>query len=225
MTSCEIRESFAIDVGTIPNPNLFMTGLMINGFRYRSLIKTIEEEEPLFDGAILRKLDFSSTNAKFNPKISPEHPGENLIMRPLCPADYARGFVELLRQLTKVGDVSQEDFIARYKSMKACPDTYYLVVIVDVNVDRVVGAATMAIENKFIHRCATRGRIEDVVVCNEMRGKQLGKLLVETMLKLSEYIGCYKTTLDCKDAMIPFYQQLGLHPEPGNNFMVKRFHE
>lgn len=49
------------------------------------------ENVPLFDGALLKKLDFSSTYARFHPKLSIENPGENLYMRPLCPGDYERG--------------------------------------------------------------------------------------------------------------------------------------
>jgi len=60
--------------------------------------------------------------------------------------------------------------------MKACPGTYYVLVLEDLNTSEVIGAATLVVEQKFIHTCGTRGRLEDVVVSDKYRGKQLGKL-------------------------------------------------
>lgn len=54
-----------------------------------------------------------------------------------------------------------------------------------------------------------RGQLEDVVVDDTYRGKQLGKLIVVTVTLLAEYLGCYKMTLNCKDKLIPFYRSIG----------------
>ena len=35
--------------------------------------------------------------------------------------------------------------------MKSCPDTYYITVIEDLTTKRVIGTATLVIEQKFIH--------------------------------------------------------------------------
>merc|ERR1719187_2275778 len=101
-------------------------------------------------------------------------------MRPLCLADYDRGFLQLLGQLTTVGNVSKEDWTDRFNSMKTgnCEGTYYVVVIEDVGDGRIVGAATLVLEKKFIHQCGQVGRLEDVVVSDRYRGRQLGKLVV-----------------------------------------------
>lgn len=53
---------------------------------------------------------------------------------------------------------------------------YYITVIEDTRNNKIIGAATLITEFKFIHNCALRGRLEDVVVNNTYRGKQLGKL-------------------------------------------------
>lgn len=53
---------------------------------------------------------------------------------------------------------------------------YYITVIEDARINKIIGAATLITEFKFIHNCAIRGRLEDVVVNNTYRGKQLGKL-------------------------------------------------
>nr|CAD7412661.1 unnamed protein product [Timema poppensis] len=112
----------------------------------------------------------------------------------------------------------------RFSSMKACPDTYYVTVVEDTRTNEIVAAASLIIEQKFIHDCAVRGRLEDVVVNRELRGKQLGKLIVMTVTLLAKELNCYKMTLDCKDKLIPFYITLGYLNEPGNaNSMTVRF--
>lgn len=60
--------------------------------------------------------------------------------------------------------------------MKNCLDSYFVTVIEDLNLSRIAGVATLVLEQKFIHNTGVRGRIEDVVVSDEYRGKQLGKL-------------------------------------------------
>ena len=46
---------------------------------------------PLYNPALLKDVDFSEAKASYKPQISPTNPGEGLIMRPLCLADYDRG--------------------------------------------------------------------------------------------------------------------------------------
>lgn len=53
---------------------------------------------------------------------------------------------------------------------------YYVTVIEDGRSNRIIGSSTLITECKFIHECGLRGRLEDVVVNNTYRGKQLGKL-------------------------------------------------
>jgi hypothetical protein len=45
----------------------------------------------MYSPELLQTLDFSLSRAKFDPPISPSEPGEALIVRPLCPADYDKG--------------------------------------------------------------------------------------------------------------------------------------
>ena len=60
--------------------------------------------------------------------------------------------------------------------MQACKGTYFNTVIVDKSVDQVVGAASLIVERKFIHDCANRGIVEEVIVSDKYRGKSLGRL-------------------------------------------------
>lgn len=49
------------------------------------------DETPLFDPSLLQDLDWSSSTVSFSPPISPSSPGEGLVLRPLCTADFNRG--------------------------------------------------------------------------------------------------------------------------------------
>lgn len=100
--------------------------------------------------------------------------------------------------------------------MKVLGD-YYVTVIEDTRSKKIIGAASLIIERKFIRGCALRGRLEDVVVNETYRGKQLGKLIVLTVTLLADHLGCYKMSLDCKDKLIGFYTSLGYVLEPGNS--------
>ncbi|XP_063221895.1 probable glucosamine 6-phosphate N-acetyltransferase isoform X2 [Bacillus rossius redtenbacheri] len=183
-----------------------------------------EGDEPLYNPALLRRLNFSQVSSLFSPPISALNPGNSLLVRPLCRGDYDRGFLPLLSQLTSVGHISKEQFVRRFFAMKACPDTYFVTVVEDTQTHKVVAAASLITELKFIHDCGLRGRLEDVVVNGDYRGKQLGKLIVMTVTLLAKELGCYKMSLDCKDKLIPFYTSLGYVDEPGNaNSMTIRF--
>ncbi|XP_058595059.1 glucosamine 6-phosphate N-acetyltransferase isoform X2 [Neofelis nebulosa] len=133
------------------------------------------DETPMFDPSLLKEVDWSQNTATFSPAISPTHPGEGLVLRPLCTADLNRGFFKVLGQLTETGVVNPEQFMKSFEHMKKSGD-YYVTVVEDVTLGQIVATATLIIEHKFIHSCAKRGRVEDVVVSDECRGKQLGKL-------------------------------------------------
>lgn len=178
----------------------------------------IKKEDDLFDQAILSKLDYGELKA--NPKLL----GGSLVLRPLNRADYKFGYLELLTQLTSVGEISETQFGQQFDRMRACSNTYYIIVIEDRDRSKIVGSATLHVEFKFIHQTSRRGRIEDVVVDDGYRGQQLGKLLLETVKLLAKHVGCYKLSLDCKDTMVSYYNSLQFICEPGNsNTMIIRF--
>jgi len=63
-----------------------------------------------------------------------------------------------------------------------------------------------------------------VVVDEQYRGRQLGKLLVEAVTQLAKKRGCYKISLDCADKVMDFYKSIGYVAEPGRaNMLVIRF--
>ncbi|EFN85541.1 probable glucosamine 6-phosphate N-acetyltransferase [Harpegnathos saltator] len=162
----------------------------------------------------------------FNPTILERltlPPTDGLLIRPLNSTDYEKGFLVLLSQLTDVGNVTKEQFLNRFYNMKAAGG-YYIVVIEDIYTGKVIACATLVVEQKFIHNCGVRGRLEDVVVNNNYRGKSLGKLVVTIIVQLSRYFHCYKLSLDCTDRLVSFYENIGFKREPNNaNHLNMRF--
>lgn len=49
--------------------------------------------------------------------------------------------------------------LERFREMKECPNTYYIVVIEDTAIKKIVAAASLVLEQKFIHEIA-------LVTCN-----------------------------------------------------------
>ncbi|OON18818.1 hypothetical protein X801_05322 [Opisthorchis viverrini] len=66
-------------------------------------------------------------------------------------------YVNLLRGLTDVGDISSRDFNANFNRMCVCPDTYFIVVVEDSVSAELMAAATLFVELKFIHSCTKVG--------------------------------------------------------------------
>lgn len=181
------------------------------------------DETPLFEPSLLKELDWSASSASFSPPISPTQPGEGLVLRPLCTADFNRGYYKVLSQLTVAGDVTPEQFIKHFDHMKRTGD-YYVIVVEDTQLGQIVATATLIIEHKFIHNCAKRGRVEEVVVSSMCRGKQLGKLLVSTLTLLGKKLQCYKVTLECSKTNVEFYKKFG-YSVSDESYMQCRFFE
>lgn len=174
-----------------------------------------QQDDEMFDSNMLLAVNL--------PEYAPQLP-DDLLLRPLRITDYHRGYLQLLSQLTAVGNVTEEQFRRRFRSMQNTdPKSYYIVVIEDLNSGAIVGSATLVVEYKFIHSAGCRGRTEDVVVSREMRGRQLGKLLNYYLVEMARELGVYKMSLECKDKLITFYEQFGFVKDAGNNFMVQRF--
>lgn len=132
------------------------------------------------------------------------------VLRPLEAGDFAKGFMDLLAQLTVVGECDEAAFLERLAELQARPETYRVLVLEDAARARIVGAATLLIELKFIRGRARCGHVEDVVVDAACRGQRLGLRLVEACVAEAKAAGCYKVILDCSEANAGFYARAGL---------------
>ncbi|KAF2136627.1 uncharacterized protein K452DRAFT_322285 [Aplosporella prunicola CBS 121167] len=129
-------------------------------------------------------------------------------VRPVQRADYHAGFLDVLRVLTTVGEVSEAKWDERFDWMTRRNDEYFLVCVLDEN-KKVVGTGALIVERKFIHNLGLVGHIEDIAVAKDQQGKKLGLRIIQTLDHVAEKVGCYKTILDCSEANEGFYVKCG----------------
>lgn len=72
---------------------------------------------------------------------------EGYTIRPLQRSDFSAGFLDVLRVLTTVGDVSQESFEQRFGEMKK-GSGYHILVILDGE-GKIVGTGALVVERKL----------------------------------------------------------------------------
>jgi len=129
-------------------------------------------------------------------------------IRALRKSDYHIGFLDCLRVLTTVGDITESAWDERYDWMSTQgKGGYYLLVIEDQG--RIVGTGALIVERKFIHNLGLVGHIEDIAVAKDQQGKKLGLKLIQALDFIAEKVGCYKCILDCSETNEGFYVKCG----------------
>ncbi|KAL4917759.1 acyl-CoA N-acyltransferase [Aspergillus aurantiobrunneus] len=154
-----------------------------------------QEEQPLFSTTLI------------SPSVSSALP-PGYTIRPVKRSDFHRGYLDVLRVLTTVGDVSEEAWNKRFDWISSRNDEYYLLVIVD-DQDKIVATGSLVVERKFIHSLGMVGHIEDIAVEKGQQGKKLGLRVIQALDFVAEKVGAYKTILDCSEANEGFYLKCG----------------
>ena len=134
----------------------------------------------------------------------------NIKIRDIVESDIDIGFLESLDHLRKASNLDRETARNILKKIIENPDHIIHVAEID---GKIVGSTTLLIEQKFIHDGGKVGHIEDVVVSKEYEGRGIGIKLVTSLLQVASTKNCYKTILDCKDELIPFYERIGFKQE------------
>ncbi|KAJ5194438.1 Acyl-CoA N-acyltransferase [Penicillium cf. griseofulvum] len=129
-------------------------------------------------------------------------------IRPMRRSDYHRGYLDVLRVLTTVGDITEEAWNQRYDWITSRNDEYYMLVVCD-GADRVVGTGSLIVERKFIHSLGMVGHIEDIAVEKNQQGKKLGLRIIQALDYVAAKVGCYKSILDCSEVNEGFYVKCG----------------
>eukprot|EP00042_Codosiga_hollandica_P027511 m.137543 g.137543 ORF g.137543 m.137543 type:complete len:338 (+) comp52508_c0_seq1:103-1116(+) len=133
-------------------------------------------------------------------------------IRVLEPSDYSGNFLKLLEQLTVVGDVSRSAFDERFRQIKTEGNQHVIVLEEPATDDRpaiVLATATLFIEQKFIREAGLAGHIEDVVVDKSLRGKGMGRVIIDKLQEIAIAAKCYKIILDCAPNNVAFYEKCG----------------
>ncbi|KAF8419721.1 glucosamine 6-phosphate acetyltransferase [Tirmania nivea] len=143
-----------------------------------------------------------------SPTVSSSLP-EGYLLRPLHLTDYHHGFLDVLRVLTTVGDISESAWTERYTWMSTRSDEYFVIVIEEVANRKIVAVGSLIVEKKFLRNLGVVGHIEDISVAKEMQGKQFGLRIIQALDYIAEKVGCYKAILDCSEKNEGFYVKCG----------------
>lgn len=169
----------------------------------------------------------SSSEPLFSPTlISPEVAAalpEGYTVRPLQASDYHAGFLDVLRVLTTVGEVSEQEFASRFEEMKAPGGLgrgaggYHVLVILDGD-KKIVGTGALIVEKKFIHNLGLVGHIEDIAVAKDQQGKKLGLRIIQALDYVAEKVGCYKV---CPSIIEPDFACVLTYPLPDHSGLLR----
>lgn len=130
----------------------------------------------------------------------------DLIIRELRKEDLWNGFLISLDSLRKTSNIDKNKANTIFDKINSNQD--HIVVVAELD-GVVVGAATLLIEQKFIHDGGIVGHVEDVVVDKKFQGQNIGGSIIKYLLKYAKNQGCYKTILDCTDEVKLFYEKIG----------------
>ena len=115
-----------------------------------------------------------------------------MIIRNLEKTDYSQ-YIELINEFRSIGiDLSIEEFEKIYDIIFKNS----IIFVIEENTE-IIATAKLIIEQKFIHKLAKYGFIEDVIV----KGKHTTDYCKEKNF--------YKITLTCSNNLVPFYEKNG----------------
>ena len=141
---------------------------------------------------------------------------DDIIIREIEESDLEKGFLGCLDNLKNASDLETTD--AEKILKKILHDPNHIIHVAELD-GKIVGSATLLIEQKFIHEGGLVGHIEDVVIRKGFERKQIGQKIIESLLLVAKNRGCYKTILDCKDDVKEFYEKIGFkHESNGMRF-------
>jgi hypothetical protein len=94
-----------------------------------------EADEPLFSTDLI------------SPAVVEALP-EGYTCKPLQLSHYNDGYLDVLRVLTTVGDITEEDFTERFRFFKQRNDEYFMLCVLD-GTGKVVGTGSLVVERKL----------------------------------------------------------------------------
>lgn len=132
-------------------------------------------------------------------------------VRRLKELDLLAGFFETLYNLTPE-KIDLHKGVLRFTEIDLSQNVKTFVAV-DEGSGQVIGTATLVVDRKFIHNCASVGRVEDVSTRKGFEGQGIGKQLVLTVVEEAKKAGCYKVILACTPDKVPFYRKCGFYQE------------
>ena len=135
----------------------------------------------------------------------------NYIIRQLIKDDYLE-YIELINKFRPIGiDITLEKYEEIYDEIFKNS----IIFIIEYN-NKLIATAKLIIEQKFIHKLAKYGYIEDVIVDENYRKQNIGKDIIKYIVDYCKTNNFFKITLSCNKSLINFYEK--------NNFEVYDIH-
>lgn len=125
-------------------------------------------------------------------------------IRKLESSDYYKGYIQLLEQLTIVGNIEYEDF-------KHTIDNINSHVYVIEYENAIIASGTIFIEQKIIHGLKCVGHIEDIIIDKKYRGSGIGRIIINHLVEIGKNNNCYKIILNCSHETKNFYKKIGFN--------------
>ncbi len=134
-----------------------------------------------------------------------------MIIRKLEKKDF-EGYISLINEFRPIGlEVTREKFEEIYDDIFKNS----IIFVTEIN-NIIIAASTLIIQQKFIHKLAKYGYIEDIIIDEKYRGKGYGKNIIKHIVDYCKKNKFFKITLTCHEKLIPFYEK--------NNFQIYQSH-
>lgn len=134
----------------------------------------------------------------------------SILIRKIKERDFENGFFETLSNLTTVGDIYSNDELKKEIIRRVLENQNHIIIVAeDLESRKIIGTATLLIEQKFIHNGGRVGHIEDVATRKGFEGRGVGREMIHKLTEISNEHGCYKIILDCDPNVVKFYEKLG----------------
>ena len=128
-----------------------------------------------------------------------------LVIRDFEKKDSTEELLETLKEVWSVDEINESTLDKWFKN-----DNHMVIAEFD---GKIVGSATLHLQQKIIRNGGIAGCIEDVVVREDYRGNNIGAQLIQELIKKAENFGCYKVILSCFPERINFYKKNGFNQE------------
>lgn len=132
---------------------------------------------------------------------------EHYYFRKLMVQDYHTNYFDLLNQLSPTVKPDYNEWTTFVNNLDSAH--HQVVVVVSQETDTIIATGTVFIEQKVIRNMGKVAHIEDVVVDNRFRGNHIGNQLINYLQDIAMCQSVYKTTLDCLDKNVAFYEKCG----------------
>ncbi len=127
-----------------------------------------------------------------------------VIIREIETNDYHKGYMNVINIFTKnPSNISYEDF---EDYLKKTINQNAIILVAEVD-NKIVGTLKVLKEYKIHNNLTLMAHIEDVAVDEQFRKLKIATKLLEQALDYTK--DCYKTTLSCKQELVPLYEKAG----------------